>query len=65
MTEYYFELSIKPENHYELFLDLLETLTEDAIEENDGVSLDFYNDWVNGVLYFPLWFWRSRKKKNY
>ena len=36
MTEYYFELSIKPENHYELFLDLLETLTEDAIEENDG-----------------------------
>lgn len=38
---------------------------EDAIEENDGVSLDFYNDWVNGVLYFPLWFWRSRKKKKY
>ena len=38
---------------------------EDALEENDGVSLDFYNDWVNGVLYFPLWFWRSRKKKKY
>lgn len=37
MTEYYFELSIKPENHYELFLDLLESLTEDAIEENEGV----------------------------
>lgn len=38
---------------------------EDALEENDGISLDFYNDWVNGVLYFPLWFWRSRKKKKY
>ena len=37
MTEYYFELSIKPENHYELFLDLLESLTEDAIEENEGI----------------------------
>lgn len=37
MSEYYFELSVKPENHYELFLDLLESLTEDAIEENEGV----------------------------
>lgn len=37
MTEYYFELSIKPENHYELFLDLIESLTQDAIEENEGI----------------------------
>ncbi len=37
MTENYFELSIKPEKNYELFLDLVESLTEDAIEENEGV----------------------------
>ena len=35
------------------------------VEENDGISLDFSNDWVNGVLYFPLWFWRVRKKRKY
>ena len=35
------------------------------VEENDGVSLDFANDWVNGTLYFPLWFWRVRKKRKY
>jgi len=23
------------------------------IEDTDGVSFDFYNDWVNGCLYFP------------
>lgn len=38
---------------------------DSAIYENDGVSLDFYNDWVNGVLYFPLWYWRVKKKKKY
>lgn len=35
------------------------------VEENDGVSLDFANDWINGTLYFPLWFWRVRKKRKY
>ena len=38
------------------------SVLESVMEENDGISLDFYNDWINGVLYFPLWFWRVRKK---
>ena len=38
---------------------------EKVIEENDGLSLDFYNDWLNGCLYFPAWFWHIRKKKDY
>ena len=29
------------------------------------VKLDFYQDWINGVLYMPLWFWRKRKKRSY
>lgn len=35
MSEYYFELTIKPKAHYELFLDLLISLTNDAIEEDE------------------------------
>lgn len=42
-----------------------DSAVETVIDENDGISLDFYNDWVNGVLYFPLWFWRVRKKRKY
>lgn len=33
--------------------------------EYDVVNLDFYNDWINGTLYMPLWFWKKRKKKKY
>ena len=43
----------------------MDSAIESIIDENDGISLDFYNDWVNGVLYFPLWFWRMRKKTKY
>ncbi len=36
MSEYYFELIIKPTSNYEVFLDLLTALTNEAIEESDG-----------------------------
>lgn len=39
MSEYYFELTIKPHGNYELFLDLLSNLTNEAIEEFDGEIL--------------------------
>ena len=29
------------------------------------IKLDFYQDWLNGALYMPLWFWRKRKKKKF
>lgn len=29
------------------------------------IKLDFYQDWLNGSLYMPLWFWRKRKKKTF
>lgn len=35
MSEYYYELVLKPNSHYELFLDLLTSLTNEAIEEKD------------------------------
>ncbi len=36
MSEYYYELIIKPNEHYQAFLDLLLSLTDGAIEEDDG-----------------------------
>lgn len=39
MLEYYYELKVKPSQEYELFLDLLSTLTNDAIEEDNGVLI--------------------------
>lgn len=35
MDKYYYELTIKPNLYYELFLDLASSLTEDALEELD------------------------------
>lgn len=32
-------------------------------EDNDVVSFNFHNDWVNGVLYAPLWFRKITPKK--
>ena len=34
-------------------------------EENEAVNLDFYNDWLNGSLYLPLWYWKKRRKKTF
>lgn len=36
MSTHYFELRVVPKKSYELYLNLLESLTADAIEENDG-----------------------------
>ncbi|WP_321468749.1 50S ribosomal protein L11 methyltransferase [Halarcobacter sp.] len=35
MSDYYYELIIKPSGNYEVFLDLLNSLVNDAIEESD------------------------------
>lgn len=29
------------------------------------IKLDLYQDWINGTLYMPLWYWRKRKKKTF
>lgn len=47
-------------------LNSLGQLIEQALaQEDEVVNLDFYNDWVNGVLYMPLWFWKKAKKKTF
>jgi hypothetical protein len=34
-------------------------------EEFKIVKLDFYEDWLNGALYMPLWYWRKRRKRTF
>lgn len=56
LSEHYFELTIKPNEHYELFLDLLTSLTNEAIEEANGVlisrSTEDLSDVEFGILEF-------------
>lgn len=33
--------------------------------ENDVVQFNFFNDWINGLLYIPKWFVNIKKKTNY
>jgi hypothetical protein len=40
-------------------------VVERLAEEFKIIKLDFYQDWINGCLYMPLWYWRKRKKKSY
>lgn len=42
------------------------TCVENSLaQENDATSFNFYNDWVNGVLYLPLWFRKITPKKKF
>ena len=56
MSDNYYELTIKPEKNYELFLDLLSSLTNQAIEELDGTliarSEEDLSDVEAGILKF-------------
>ena len=34
-------------------------------QEYEVIQFDFYNDWMNGMIYIPRWFGRIRKKRQY
>ena len=44
---------------------LLNVVQQSLSQEYDTVNLDFYNDWLNGSMYMPLWFWKKTKKKKF
>lgn len=56
MVEHYYELQIKPQSQYDLFLELLSSLTNEALEENNGTliarSEEELNDIEFGILEF-------------
>ena len=45
--------------------DLMDLVQQKLAEDYKIVKLDFYQDWVNGSLYMPLWYWRKRRKKKF
>jgi len=45
--------------------DLLDKIQRNLAQEFKIIKLDIYQDWVNGCLYMPLWYWRKRKKKTF
>ena len=44
---------------------LLNCFEMNLAQEYRVIKFDFYNDWVNGVLYFPRWLRQVRRKKRY
>lgn len=56
MSKEYYELVVTPKDNYELFLDLIESITEDAIEEDSGSiiirSEDNLSDYVEAIEKF-------------
>ena len=45
--------------------ELMDLVQQKLAEDYKIVKLDFYQDWLNGSLYMPLWYWRKRKKKKF
>ena len=45
--------------------ELLDLVQQRLAEDYKIIKLDLYQDWINGCLYMPLWYWRKRKKKSY
>ena len=43
----------------------MDRIQRNLAQEFKIVKLDLYQDWINGCLYMPLWYWRKRKKKTY
>lgn len=45
--------------------ELLDKIQRNLAQEFKIIKLDLYQDWINGCLYMPLWYWRKRKKKSF
>ncbi len=44
---------------------LITCIENQLAQENDATSFNFQNDWVNGVLYAPLWYRKITPKKSF
>ena len=45
--------------------DLKDKIQQSLALDYKIIKLDFYQDWLNGCLYMPLWYWRKAKKKTF
>lgn len=44
---------------------LMPCLENDLAQENGVLKYSFFNDWINGTVYLPLWLRKVTKKKRY
>ena len=44
---------------------LMQCIEINLAMEYEVIQFDFYNDWINGLLYIPRWFVRLRRKKSF
>ena len=45
--------------------ELIDRVQRNLAREYKIIKLDFYQDWINGCLYMPLWYWRKTKKRTF
>ena len=45
--------------------ELMDKIQRNLAQEFKIVKLDLYQDWINGCLYMPLWYWKKRKKRTF
>ncbi len=45
--------------------DLMDNVQRKLANDFKIIKLDLYQDWINGSLYMPLWYWRKRKKRTF
>ena len=45
--------------------ELIDSMQQKLAEEFEVIRLDLHQDWINGCLYMPLWYWRKRKKRKF
>ena len=46
-------------------VDILYNCIENQLaQDNEVTQFNFYNDWVNGVVYLPLWYRKIKKRRN-
>lgn len=45
--------------------ELYNCVENELAQDNEVTSFNFYNDWINGVLYFPLWYRKIKPKRRF
>lgn len=46
-------------------VDILYNCIENQLaQDNEVTRFNFYNDWINGVVYLPLWYRKIKKRRN-
>ena len=44
---------------------LFNCIENQLAQDNNAVNFNFHNDWINGALYFPLWYRKITPKKSF